>query len=62
MEFLVCILIRLRFNPAECGNLLDVSPQRTTNLRSQINSKLFKKDSAKNLDYNIRMWHNKDKR
>ena len=53
-EVLLGILVGLHFTPAECGVLLGASAQRITNLRSQVNGKLFGNPSAKKLDYNIR--------
>lgn len=49
-----CFLIKLRFIPTEIANLLGLSRQRITNLRAQINFKLFGKSGAKNVDFNIR--------
>ena len=50
----VCLLTRLHFIPSEICALLNISPQRLTNLRSGINGKLFQGKGAKQFDDNIR--------
>ena len=52
-EIVLCVLIRLRFNPSECAILLGVSSQRITNLRTSINKKLFNVEGTKKIDYHI---------
>lgn len=54
-EHAVCILTRLEFSPAEQSILLGVSKQRITNLRSQINEKIFNDKSSKTLKRNLIM-------
>jgi len=46
----VCMLIRLRFVPTEMAALMDVSVQQITNIRSRINSKLFRRKGAQGVD------------
>lgn len=53
-ERYVCLLSRLHFIPTETAVLLDMTQQRTTNIRSAINKKLFNATGAKTLDYNLR--------
>ncbi len=52
-EYRVCLLVKLEFSPSEIANLLGISQQRTTNIRSNINYKLFKQKGAKSLSINI---------
>ena len=54
MEKLAALLVKLRFLPSELAVLLDLSPQRVTNLRSSINMKMFNKHGTKSLNFNIR--------
>ena len=53
-EINVCILIKLRFIPTEIATLLDLTKQRISNMRRNINHKLFHEEVAKTLDSNIR--------
>lgn len=53
-EAYVCFLIKLRFIPSEVATLLDISKQRITNMRSNINRKLFHTEGTKSLDSDIR--------
>ena len=48
------MLIRLRFIPSELVILLSLSKQRVTNIRSNINRKLFHTEGTKLLDSHIR--------
>lgn len=52
-ELAVCILSKLRFIPSEMAALLGLSSQRITNIRSNINYKLFNEKSAQTLYANI---------
>ncbi len=52
-EIMICLLVRLQFIPTEIAALLNVSKQRVTNLRSDINMKLFGEKGSKTLDANI---------
>ena len=54
IEKKICMLIRLRFIPSELAVLLDLSKQRITNIRTDINMKIFKGKGTKSLDANIR--------
>ena len=54
VEHKVCLLIRLRFLPSETANLLKLSSQRLTNIRTHINQKLFNARGTKGLDTQIR--------
>ena len=54
LEKLAALLVKLRFLPSELAVLLDLSPQRVTNLRSSINMKMFNKHGTKSLNFNIR--------
>ena len=49
----VAMLIRLRFIPTELIALLNLSKQRVTNIRSDINHKLFHEKGTKDLDANL---------
>ena len=49
----VAMLIRLRFIPTELIALLNISKQRVTNIRSDINHKLFHEKGTKDLDANL---------
>ncbi len=53
-EIIVSILCRLRFIPSEMTVLLGLTPQRITNIRSNINMKLFHEKSAQSLESNLR--------
>ena len=52
-EIITCILIRFKFIPSEIAVLTNNSYQQITNLKSTINKKLFDKNGAKTLDYNL---------
>lgn len=52
-EIKVCMLTRLLFIPSEIAILLNISKQRITNIRAQINLKMFKEKGTKHLDKNI---------
>ena len=54
IEINVCVLIRLNFIPSEIAVLLGISSQRVTNIRSNINKKLFKAEGAKKLDLSLK--------
>ena len=53
-EVLVSILSKLRFIPSEMVVLLGLTSQRITNIRSNINLKLFKEKGAQGLEANLR--------
>ncbi len=53
-EIIVCILIKLRFTPSEIAALLECSKQVVSNIRTNINHKLFHQEGTKSLDSNIR--------
>ena len=53
-EIIVCILIKLRFTPSEIAVLLECSKQVISNIRTNINHKLFYQEGTKSLDYNLR--------
>lgn len=53
-EMRIAILIKLHFIPSEMAVLLSTSPQRITNIRTNLNKKLFNGNSTKTLDFNIR--------
>ncbi len=53
-EIEICLLIRLNFQTSEIRNLLDISSQHITNIRSSINRKLFNDKGAKDLNHNIK--------
>jgi len=53
-ELNLAILIRLQFESYEAKNLLGLSDQRISNMRSRLNLKLFKAKGARTLDRNIR--------
>ncbi len=50
----VCILTRLLFIPTEIASLLDTTKQNITNMRSNINRKLFHANGTRSFDANIR--------
>lgn len=50
MEFRICLLTRLSFNPSQIANLLDVSRQYITNKRKKMVQKLFKSNNIKQFD------------
>lgn len=52
-EFKVCILIRLKFSSTDISNLLGISQQRVTNIKSNINVKLFHQKGSRSLNANI---------
>jgi len=52
-EIYLCILIRLRFIRSEYPILLNLTTQRITNMRADINAKLFNQKGVKGLDANI---------
>lgn len=52
-EIDVCLLIHEGFIPQEIAVLLDVSQQRITDLRANINRKLFGQHGARNLEKNL---------
>ncbi|MEE1092970.1 MAG: hypothetical protein UHZ01_07835 [Prevotella sp.] len=53
-EIIACILIKLRFTPSEIAILLECSKQVVSNIRTNINHKLFNQKGTKSLDSNIR--------
>ena len=52
-EVLVCILTRLQFAPYEIGNLLNLKKQSVSNLRSDLNRKLFRANGSRSFNANI---------
>ncbi len=52
-ELKACILLLQKFSNSEIISLLDISPQRMTNIRTNINDKLFKEANAHSLDRNL---------
>lgn len=52
-EFKVCVLIRLKFSSTDISNLLGISQQRVTNIKSNINAKLFHQRGSRSLNANI---------
>ena len=52
-EIDVCVLTRLRFMPSETASLLDITKQRVTNLRSELNKRIFYKSGARSFSANI---------
>ena len=52
-EFKVCLLVRLRFSSTDISNLLGISQQRVTNIKSCINMKLFHQKGSKSLFVNL---------
>lgn len=52
-EITVCILIRLNFTGKETAALLGISKQSLSNIRSEINMKLFHLKGTKNLDSGV---------
>ena len=52
-ELLTCILSVLQFQPKEVSILLDCSAQRTTNIRSNVNRKLFGERGSSLLDQHL---------
>ncbi|MDY6374405.1 MAG: hypothetical protein SPK91_08375 [Bacteroidales bacterium] len=52
-DVFVCVLTRLHFIPSEVGNLLGIKKQSITNLRSDLNKKLFGESGAKSFNSNI---------
>lgn len=54
-ELRICILIRLRFVPLEISNIMDLTRQNVTNIRTRLLFRVFKKKGgAKEFDYQIR--------
>ncbi len=53
-ELRACVLLLLNFSEADAGILLNVRPQRLTNIKSRANQKLFGDSSAQTLIDNIR--------
>ena len=52
-EIDVCVLTRLRFMPSETASLLDITKQRVTNLRSELNKRIVHKSGARSFSANI---------
>ena len=52
-EAFVCYLTRLRFIPTEIASLLGLSKQRVSNMRSNINKKVFRAVGTKSFTANI---------
>lgn len=52
-EMQLCYLTALKFAPSEASSLMNLSPQRITNMKRSINEKLFNEASARTLDNNI---------
>ena len=52
-EVLVCILTRFHFLPSEIGNLLGLKKQSVSNLRANLNEKIFKTSGTKSFNANI---------
>lgn len=54
-ELRICILIRLRFVPLEISNIMNLTRQNITNIRTRLLCRIFKKKGgAKEFDYQIR--------
>ena len=54
-ELRICILIRLRFVPLEISNIMNLTRQNVTNIRTRLLYRIFKKKGgAKEFDYQIR--------
>lgn len=56
-ELRTCTLFLLGFSNNEVQSLLDVSPQRLSNIRFRINKKLFNDESAASLPENLKRIH-----
>ncbi len=52
-EKLVAMLIRYRFIPSEAACLFGVTLQRVTNIRRNINKKMFRQNDTKSLEFNL---------
>ena len=52
-ELRTCMLLMLDFKEGEIAGLLDVKPQRVTNIKKRVNMKLFGDSSATTLTSNI---------
>lgn len=53
-EKMIAILTKLHFSPTEMAALLNLTKQRVSNIRSDINKKMFGHEGTKTLDSNIR--------
>lgn len=52
-EYKVCVLTRLNFSPTDIANLLGISQQRVTNIRSNLNNELFHQKGTQHFSSNI---------
>jgi hypothetical protein len=54
-ELRICLLIKLRFVPLEVSNIMDLTRQNVTNIRTRLLDRIFKKKGgAREFDYQIR--------
>ena len=53
-EHLTCILVRLGFSSGEIAALLDTTTQRITNVKAQLNRKLFGAERASSFEENLK--------
>ena len=52
-EWKVCLLVKLNFIPSELTVLLGLSKQRVTNIRTNLNKKLFGESGSRTFDVNL---------
>ena len=52
-EWKVCLLVKLNFIPSELTVLLNLSKQRVTNIRTNLNKKLFGESGSRTFDANL---------
>ena len=52
-EIVMVVLTHCRFSLHEIRILMDISPQRITNIRSNVNNKLFNEQGSKNFTKNV---------
>ena len=52
-ELMVLVFSCLELTPSEIRVLMDITPQRTTNIRTNINTKLFNTKNSKTLVRNV---------
>ena len=55
-ELRTCLLLRLGFSASDIVVLMDVTPQRVTNIKTKANRKLFDEKGAGSLDSNLQAW------
>ena len=53
-QFRLCLLTRISFMPSDIANLFEVKIQQVTNLRSNVNQKLFNKKGTTRFEMNIK--------